>query len=440
MHTEIVNKQRNYFKENSHSTLSFRLEQLQKLKKIINQNEEDICQAILKDLNRPIQETYLSELHIIYGEIKYFQRNLKKLMKKKKAYYNINTLFDKMYYTNDPKGTTLIISPWNYPLYLSIVPLIANICSGNTTILNLSPRTPKINKLLYKLINQAFDSNYIFVLDPSNTHYEITKQNFDHIFFTGSQEVGKIIMESASKHLTPVTLELGGKSPVVITKNANIKKAVKTILWGKILNSSQTCVAPDFVLIDENLYDLFIEEIDYQINGYKKESRSLVDQKHQDITNQLLGENTIKSYQLNGIELHLTDGFTSYTVDQELFCPILPIIKFKNINETLTYIKYPLALYIFTQNIKEQNYIIQNTLSGGVMINGTVKHLSNNKLPFGGIKTSGFGRYHGKFGFEELTYKRSVLKTNFFDPFFIYPPYIKQKKLMKLLKFINLFE
>ncbi len=435
----ILKKQKQFFKENETKSYQFRYEQLSKLEQIILKNEDDFLNALSKDLNRDRAESYMAEIHTTLEEIKFYKKNLRKMMKVKRMNHQISTFSSKGYVKKEPKGVTLIISPWNYPFYLTFVPLINNIGAGNCAIVKLSERSKNTSNLIEKLLNESFEDKYIFVLDSNRKNFEAINLNVDHIFFTGSTNVGKIIMKQASENLIPITLELGGKSPGIVGNDCNIKKTVKEILWGKLLNSGQTCIAPDCVYVHEDIYDEFLKEIKVQIKEFKYENRGYIDQEHKQNLLKLLNNNKVILEHNFGDEIfYITENQVDELEKTEIFGMILPLIKYKSEKDIVSKIEYPLATYIFSNNKKVQNYLLNNITCRGFTINGTVLHISNNSLPFGGIKNSGVGQYHGIAGFNELTYTKSVLKKGWFIPPFIYPPY-NEKLLKKLLELSRIF-
>jgi aldehyde dehydrogenase (NAD+) len=356
------------------------------------------------------------------------------------------------WYKYEPKGVCLIISPWNFPVNLTFGPLVSAIAAGNTVIIKPSEMTPNIVSVMAKIIADLFNENEIALVEgTAETSSELLKLPFNHIFFTGSPAIGKIVMSAAAKHLTSVTLELGGKSPTIIDKTANLKTAAKLITWGKFLNNGQICVSPDYLLINEDIKDEFIKEMKIQIQEFyssrPSESESycrIVNEKH---FNRLT--NHIKDAKNKGTKIEFggnfnnADNFIEPTIisqlpkdatilEDEIFGPILPILTFKNINETIDYINLkekPLALYIYSQNKNNVSQIIKNTRAGSTCINTNVVQYSNNNLPFGGSNNSGIGKSHGKFGFEEFSNQRAILKQHrFINIDFHFPPYTKSKQ------------
>ncbi len=434
---QTLKKQQIFFKENGTKSYEFRIKQLTKLENYIRINEDQIADALAQDLSRDQAESYMLEIHTCLDEINYYKKHLKSMMKTKRVKTNLSTFSSRSYISQQPKGVTLIISPWNYPLYLTIIPLINNIGAGNTTILKLSERLTRVNALLEQGLNTLFAEEYIHVLPTDQKNYEAINLDVDHIFFTGSTEVGKLVMKAASQKLIPVTLELGGKSPVIVSKNANIERVVSELIWGKLLNSGQTCIAPDHVYIHESLFDNVLEELKVQIKNYQPDNRGYIDKAHSDKIKSLLeGNEVIFEHKFNEESLYVTNGQVGKLAEEEIFGMILPFIKFRDYSEVLPKIYYPLATYIFSTDKQEQSFLTDNILCHGFTINGTITHIANHNLPFGGVKSSGLGQYCGKAGFKELTYTRALLHKGWFRPWFINPPYDYEhiKKMLKLVR------
>lgn len=434
--------------------LKFIESNLIKLKKEIILMEDEILTALYKDLNKSNFEAYVTEIAIVLKEIDYTIKNLKKWHKPKKVRGDIINFPSKNYIYKDPYGICLIISPWNYPFQLSLSPLIGAIAGGNCCIINPSSYSMNTSKVIEKLIKSIFEEEYIAVIHGGRKEKNyLINQKLDYIFFTGSPNVGRVVMNAASKNLTPITLELGGKSPCIIDDSADINMSARKIIWGKTLNSGQTCIAPDFVLAHESVYDDLIEKLIYYIKDFfgdspieNKDFPKIINDKHFYRLIDLIDENTIfyggkSSEKLLKIEPTIikNPSINSNIMEEEIFGPILPIIKFSRIDEVIELINdrpKPLALYLFTKNKSLEEKILRNISFGGGCINETILHISNKRLPFGGVGESGMGSYHGKKSFETFTHEKSILKkSNIFDPSFKYPPYPSIKKLKKLLKF-----
>lgn len=441
----IINNQRDFFNTNITKDIKFRKEQLIKLKNIIKENEEEIFDALYEDLGKSKFESYATEISVIYDELNYMIKNIKKLSKRRKVKTSIVHFPAKSYEYNDPYGVVLIIATWNYPIQLSLVPIISSIATGNTTILKTSEIANKSEEILFKLLSN-FDDSYICCIKGGNEiNKEILDYKYDYIFFTGSTNVGKIVYQKASVNLTPVTLELGGKSPVVIDQSAKIKLSCKRIVWGKLLNSGQTCVAPDYLLVHESIKEEVIKYLIYYINEFypdclnNDEYPKIINDKHLNRLTNLINNSTIlyggnkKDYKIEPTLLEST--FSSDVMKEEIFGPILPILTFNNLDETIRDInnfEKPLSLYVFSESKENINKIIKNVSYGGGCINDTIIHLANKNLSFGGVGASGMGAYHGKYGYQTFSHKKSILKrSTYLDVFIRYAPFKNKLNLLK---------
>lgn len=434
-----------------------RISKLKKLKQSLENAEEEIYASLQIDLRKSRFETAVTELFFTYAEIDHAIKNLNKWMKPKSAGRTISNLFasNKIYY--EPKGICLIIAPWNYPLQLIMSPLISAIAAGNCVFLKPSELSNSTAGVINKIISETFEKAEIACFEGDvEISTALLKLPFDHIFFTGSTAVGKIVMEAASKNLTSVTLELGGKSPAIIDDTANLKTTAEKIAWGKLVNAGQTCIAPDYVLIDERLQNQFVKHFKVAIlkmffNGSEinKETYGKIINGKQFQRISLLLNNAIKDgakLEFGGetIEHDLTilpTVLTSLNVEsaimqEEIFGPILPIITYRNLEDAIYFINQknkPLALYVFSNNTKNQDKIISETSSGGTCVNDVLVHISNPNLPFGGVNNSGLGSCHGIFGFKAFSHERAVFfQSKLGMTKLIYPPY--KLSLLKWLK------
>lgn len=452
----IFNKQKEFFNLGKTKDINFRIEVLKKLKKVIKENEDKILEALKRDLGKSNFESYATEIGLVYDEINTHIKNIKRWSKIKKIKSPIVHYPSKSYIYKEPYGVILIIGPFNYPFQLVMAPLVGAISAGNTAIIKPSENTKNTALLLEEIINENFNKEYLRVVSPLEGKEAVSfllELPFDYIFFTGSIRVGKIVMEKAAKNLVPVTLELGGKSPCIVDKDAKLEIAAKRIVWGKFLNVGQTCVAPDYLCVHRSIRDkllkLIIEEIHKQ---FGKDIKSSPDYPR-----------VVNSASLNRLSEYLNDGkiyyggkidkndlymeptiLTNVDVDsnvmtEEIFGPILPVIEFEDIKDIINFInarEKPLALYYFSENKVNINNILKCTTSGGVTINDTVIHVANGNLPFGGVGNSGIGSYHGKASFDTFTHKRSVMERETFIEFNIrFAPYKNKinilKKIMK---------
>ncbi|WP_298761425.1 aldehyde dehydrogenase family protein [uncultured Psychroserpens sp.] len=435
------------------TTYKARIKKLKALKFALERIYKNaIEEALYQDFKKPKVETGLTEIYLVVKEIKYTIANLRSWLSDQRVSTPLTLLGTSSYIRYEPKGVCLIISPWNYPVNLTFGPLVSAIAAGNTVILKPSEMTPNTSAVMAKIVKDVFNENEVALVEGEvEVAQELLKLPFNHIFFTGSPTVGKIIMSAASKHLSSVTLELGGKSPTIIHESVNLKAAIKNIVWGKYLNNGQTCIAPDYVFIHESIKDEFIEAFKakaleyYSENPKTSESYSrVVNEKH---FNRLVASIENAKEHKAMIELGADyDEASNYIaptlisslpeeatlLTEEIFGPILPIKTYKTIDEVIDYInskEKPLALYIYARSKKVINRIIHSTRAGSTCINSNALQYSNHHLPFGGSNNSGIGKAHGFFGFQEFTNARSVLRRHTIGPLYLlFPPYNKLKE------------
>ncbi len=443
----LVNLQREYFNLNITKDVDFRIKQLQKLKKILTANESLLDKAIYDDFKKSSFENYLTELSLIYHEINLSIKKLKEWSKKITVATNIANLPGSSYIIPEPLGVTLIIGAWNYPYQLSIAPAVAAIAAGNTVIIKPSELSLNSSNAMCKIINDNFDSQYLHVVEGGiEETTELLKQKFDKIFYTGSVGVGKIVMKAAAENLTPVTLELGGKSPAFVFDDAKLKIIAKRIVWAKFLNGGQTCVAPDYLLVEKGIKNALIAEIKKQIlvvhgdNPQTSESYvRIINPRHFNRIVELIdAEKVCVGGNYNQDELYVEPTvidnvtFDDNIMQEEIFGPLLPIIEFDDINWAINMVKMrpkPLALYVFSSSNSKVNRILHEISFGGGVINDAVLHLANSNLPFGGVGNSGMGSYHGKTGFDTFSHFKSIYNhSTFIEPSIKYQPYSKWKK------------
>ena len=448
----ILKRQRNYLSSIGIIDVTDRIENLKKLKNSIKKYENNIINALNIDLGKPEFEAYSNEVGFVYSTIDYFIKNLKSWTKVKKVKNDAAQLPGKSYIYKSHYGAVLIIGPYNYPFQLLIEPLIGAISGGNTVILKPSEYATKTEAIVEKIIKETFDEKYIAVVTGD---YKVNSQlldlEFDYIFFTGSVNVGKIVMEKASKHLTPVTLELGGKSPVIVDNTANLKVSAKRILWGKLTNAGQTCVAPDYILAYEDIYEELIKEFEKVIIEFygqdiinSKDFGRIINDRHMNRLNAILERD--KNKITFGGEVDFEKRYISPTIirdvtledavmNEEIFGPIIPVIKYKNMEDIKYYIshhKNPLALYVFSEDENFSEDIINRFSFGGGCVNDTISHVASAYLPFGGIGSSGMGNYHGKASFDTFTHTKSIVKKSTkIDLKLVFPPYKDKIKLIK---------
>jgi aldehyde dehydrogenase (NAD+) len=453
----IINKQRAFFNSKKTFDIQRRKELLKNLKKEIENNEKEIENALFKDLGKSEGESYLTELHFIYSELNIAIKNIDKWVKRKSVRSSLLNFPSSDYIIAQPYGITLHISPWNYPFQLSIAPLIGAIAAGNTVILKPSEYSINTSLVLEKIIDNVFPEDLVKVIQggPEEAN-ELLNYRWDYIFFTGSLNVGKIVAEKAAKFLTPTTLELGGKNPCIIDETASIKVTAKRIVWGKFINCGQTCIAPDFLIVNEKIKNKLVNEIINQIKHIYGDDAQVSDsygriisKKHIDFLSSLLNnENIIYGGKIDSENkyfeptlVEITD-FNSNLMKQEIFGPILPIYKYKDFNEIdeiISRYKDPLALYIFTKKRKFGEKFLNNYSFGGGAINDTVVHIANDRLPFGGVGNSGMGKYHGESTFKTFShFKPYISKPFWIDLPLRYPPFKKKisflKKVLKLIE------
>ncbi len=456
----VFEKQQRFF--NTHVTLEyvFRKDTLNRLEHAINTYENELINALSDDLGKSTFEAYGSEIALVKTELRYIRRNLKKWMRPKKHPDVLINFPSKNYSLAVPYGVSLVIGPWNYPVQLCLNPIIGAIAAGNTVLLKPSEWAPHVAEVLKKMIEEFFDPEYIAVIIGDHTiSSTLVNLDLDYIFFTGSTKVGRIIGKSAGSRLIPCTLELGGKSPCIVDKNANLKVSAKRIAWGKYLNAGQTCVAPDYIIVHKDVEEKFIECLKKVITEFygvspehSPDYSRIVSEKHVKRLHKLLKGSNKKTHAINNIEIVIggdinkRERYISPTVvrgidmnhplmQEEIFGPILPILTFEKRDEIAKIIEknaLPLACYLFSNDINFQKYFNTKLKYGGGAINDTIAHLGNPNLPFGGIATSGIGAYHGKSSFETFSHIKSIMKKNyFFDIPLRYPPYTDKLKWLK---------
>jgi aldehyde dehydrogenase (NAD+) len=438
----ILDEQRLFFESQQTKPLEFRKAMLDKLSTAILAYEPRIAQALKSDLGKSDYEIITTEIGFTLSEIAGLKKNLPRYMKPQKRGFNLINAGAKAYSIHEPYGNCLIISPWNYPFQLAMAPVAGAIAAGNTILLKPSEISSHTAQVISELVHEYFDPEYFAVVQggiEETSH--ILNQRFDHIFFTGSPGVGRIVMEKASKYLTPVILELGGKSPCIIDETANLKLAAKRIIFGKATNAGQTCIAPDYLLINNKIKDSFISMLKHELKTMYQGSPidhpdygRIINQRHFERLRGYLEDGEVligghvdeESLQIDFTLLDVKDPTTA-VMTEEIFGPILPIITYKSFDDILATIKLspdPLALYVFSQDRSFQERVINRIPFGGGCINDTIMHVAHEKLPFGGRGTSGMGRYHGEFTFEAFSHHKSILKSpTFFDLKLKYPPY-----------------
>ncbi len=455
---EILAEQRKFFAGGKTLSLSYRKENLLRLKNAILAHQSQLEEALSKDLGKSRQESYSSEIGFVLSEITHTLNHLAKWMKPDRIKSPMTVFLSKSRVEKQPYGSVLIIGPFNYPFQLLVEPLVAALSAGNCAVLSPSELTPHTAEVIRNLIAGTFPPEYVFCAEGGvENNTVLLHSRFDKIFFTGSTNVGKIVMRAAAENLVPVTLELGGKSPVIIGESAKLDTACERIVWGKFMNAGQTCVAPDYVFVPKKIFKNFVEQLKETIvRFYGEDIRNnpdygrIVNERHFNRLESMLGED--KPYIVFGGETDRSARFIGPTLvcpsdlskaacmREEIFGPILPIFAYEKSDDVLAYIngqEKPLALYIFSEDAREISDILKRTSSGGAAINDTVSHIINPNLPFGGVGYSGMGNYHGKYGFLDFTHLRSVLKRSTrFKLRVAFPPF-SQKKLNALKKYMK---
>lgn len=449
---EIIMKQRSYFNTGATLPISFRAGQLRQLKKALKEFEPQLLAALHTDLGKPEFEGYESELGILYEEINYTLRHLNSWAKPKGVPTPLMHFPSKSKIYVEPLGVVLIMSPWNYPLQLTIAPLIAAIAAGDCAVVKPSRYSAATSAVIGEMIGKFFSPEYISVFQGgSQVNTALLELKYDHIFFTGSPHVGRIVMEAAAKNLTPVTLELGGKSPCIVDETADIGLAARRIAWGKLINAGQTCVAPDYVLVHESKQEEFIRAYVSAVKMFYGEDIlhngefcKIINQKHFSRLNGLLAGVKVaygggSDEELQKIEPTVLTDVTpeSPVMQEEIFGPLLPVLPFQSFTETLAFVKSrpkPLALYLFTGDTQREQRVMNEVPFGGGCINDTIVHLTNPNMHFGGVGESGMGGYHGKMGFLTFSHQKSVLKKSVrIDVPVRYAPYGNRITLLKKL-------
>lgn len=451
----VVEAQRKFFASNATLSVKFRKEYLKNLKTALLKNEAEISAAIKKDLGKSSFESFMCETGMVIDEINFMLKHLSSLAKKKRVHTPISQFASNSYTISCPYGVTLIMSPWNYPLLLTLDPLVDSIAAGNTAVLKPSAYSPATSAVIQKITESVFPKEYVAVITggrEENAH--LLDEKFDYIFFTGSKAVGKEVMAKAARHITPLTLELGGKSPCIIDSGANIKLAAKRIAFGKYLNCGQTCVAPDYILCEKSVKDKFLSflksEITEQYGNEPLQNENfgrIINEKHFSRICALINNSkTVYGGKFDAdslkIEPTVMDNVTpsDAVMQEEIFGPILPILTFDDIDEAISFVnkrEKPLALYIFSSNKKNIKKVTSLCSFGGGCINDVVVHIATSSMGFGGVGESGIGAYHGKAGFDAFSHSKSIMdKKTWLDIPLRYQPYTKSKEkfLKKLFK------
>lgn len=439
---EIVKEQRTFFGEKETFDVNYRIKYLKRLKSVILEYEQEIYQALKKDLAKSVSESYMCEVGLTLAELSYQIKHIKRWNRTKRHRTDLANFHGKSYSVFEPYGVVLVMAPWNYPFMLTMEPLIGAIAAGNCVVAKPSAYSPATSSVIKKILDKVFKEEYVAVVEGGRAeNTELLEQKFDYIFFTGGVTVGKLVMEKASKHLTPVSLELGGKSPCIIDKTANLKLAAKRLAFGKYLNLGQTCVAPDYLLIDKDIKDeflkIFIATVKKMYGEHPLDNENygkMINEKHYTRVMGLIDQKKVvfggigRDDELR-IEPTILDHVTAEdaVMQEEIFGPVLPILTYNKMEEAVKFIEkrpHPLALYIFSNDKKVQKFFTEKLAFGGGCINDTVLHLATSRMGFGGVGNSGMGSYHGIKSFQTFTHEKSILrKYNWIDMPMRYQPY-----------------
>ena len=453
-----IDQQFSLMKQNSwklrESPISRRIEILKKLKKAVLRREGEIIAALWSDFQKPETESLVTEIYPVLNEINFILSNLQKWVRPETKAASLFSLSATSKVQFEPKGVVLVISPWNYPFCLALNPLISALAAGNCAILKPSELTPAVSRLLQSICEECFPNDLVKVYcGGKEVAEQLLELPFDHIFFTGSTQVGRIVMQAAAKNLAPVTLELGGKSPTIIDETADLKLAAQKIVWGKLVNNGQTCIAPDYLMIHQKVFSEFVAHFKNEIEKQNAQHSLMITERHADRLRVaidqmqkagaqiLLGDGTTTGRQLNAVLMDATklQNQALTLLQEEIFGPILPVFQFSDLDDVIHFIQKrpkPLALYLFSRHRKNQTRIMQETSSGAVCINELILHLANHNLPFGGIGESGTGHYHGHYGFKTFSHEKAILIQGIFGQAltFFFPPYTNFKK--QILRFL----
>jgi aldehyde dehydrogenase (NAD+) len=445
---QIIENQRKFFKTGKMREVQNRVECLKKLYENIKEMLPEISEALKLDLNKSAMESYMSEIGMVLSETRFMINHCKKYAKPKRVATPLAHFHSKSYRLPTAYGCVLVISPWNYPFLLSIDPVVDAVSAGNTVILKASQNSPNVTQVMKKLIEKTFERGHVdMVVGGRDEMGWLLDEKFDYIFFTGSGNVGKLVMQKANEHFTPVTLELGGKSPCIVNNDANIELSAKRIVWGKFLNCGQTCVAPDYIYCHEDIKEKLVAEIEKQIvlqyttcplrnDNYPK----MINEKRFDSVVELIEQDKVLfggKFDKGKLKIEPTIVDASWdnkVMQEEIFGPVLPIVTFKTIDEViekLGTLPASLALYVFAKDKEIQNRILNQCEFGGGCVNDTVIHLATSHMSFGGVKESGIGSYHGKAGFDTFTHYKSIVdKKNWIDMPMRYQPFNKFKEFL----------
>ncbi|HDP25620.1 MAG TPA: aldehyde dehydrogenase [Deltaproteobacteria bacterium] len=448
--SDVVARQKVFFASGVTKDLDFRLQQLRKLHQVISDNERRILDALHTDLRKPTLEAYASEISLVFSEITYCVKKLRSWARPRMTLTALPLLPSRSFITYEPFGVALILSPWNYPFQLAIAPLIGAMAAGNCAIIKPSEISPATSSVMAEIFEENFDPRYISVITGGpEVAQALLEEQFDTIFFTGSTRIGRVVMEAASRHLTPVTLELGGKSPCIVDSDVNMVYAARRIAWAKFFNAGQTCVAPDYLLVDEKIMEEFLDILKRQVLKFfgtdptkSPDYARIISEGHfsrlsayLDQGDLVVGGQTDRAQRYIAPTIMRNAPQDAPVMHEEIFGPILPVLSYSGFSEAIRFVNSrpkPLSLYLFSRDLERQQQVIRETSSGGICFNDAMVHVASHFLPFGGVGESGMGSYHGRASFDAFSHTKSVVKNTLaFDIPLRYVPYRFKLQLVK---------
>ena len=440
----IVEKQRDFFHTGKTRDLSFRLSMLRRLEAMLRSHEDQLLAALQEDLGKSAAEAYVTELGMVYGELRAAGKKLRAWSRPRRVRGTLSTFPSRNYIFQEPYGVVLILAPWNYPVNLVFSPLVGAIAAGNCAIVKCSGRSLCTSALIFRLLSETFDPAYLACADPGISHEEVLASRYDYIFFTGSSSAGKEVLQAASQNLTPVTLELGGKSPCIVDETADLKLAARRIAWGKFLNAGQTCISVDYVLVQRSVKAAFLQALVEEIllrypNAENSPSYpKIINERHFGrLSHLLLAEKHVIGGERNEAQRKIAPAllpdadWDHEVMQEEIFGPLLPVITYEDLNDVIRTLRdkeKPLALYVFTKDTQTARQLIRNLSFGGGCVNDVILQITNHHLPFGGVGKSGMGQYHGKYSFETFSHPKGIVWSgNHPDLPFRYAPFDSDK-------------
>ena len=445
---DILARQREFFSTHATKDLAFRKRQLTALRTAILRHEEDVCEALREDLGKCAFESFVSELAFSLSETEHALGNLDAWARPEKVGTPPALLPAESSIVPEPYGVSLILAPWNYPFSLTIAPLVGAIAAGNCAVVKPSELAPHTSRAIAEILGESFDPAYIAAVEGgADVAQELLAMRWDKLFYTGGSRVGKVVMKAAAEHLTPVTLELGGKSPCIIHEDADIAKTAKRVMWGKCFNAGQTCVAPDYLLVQESIVEELLPALKAAVREFYSANpqqspdygRIVNDAHFERIASLLKGEKVLAGGRMDAAERYIeptiVSGKDSKLMQDEIFGPVLPLLTYATLDDAIAFVNRrdkPLSLYVFSRSAAVQERVIAETSSGGVCVNDTLVQYNNTALPFGGVGPSGLGAYHGKASFDAFSHRKSVMNRSLIENEMRYPPY--QDKVLALLK------